>query len=65
MCAAKHLYVSSAGEGGRGLAVRSLRANQKRQKTEKSNAARFKGDGVGGLKRGSSVCRTVGSEARW
>jgi hypothetical protein len=55
-------YLSSSGTWG-DLAVRNLRANQKRQKTKRSNAARFKGDGEGGLKRGSVVCRTVGPEA--
>ena len=43
--------------------MRNLRANQKRQKTKRSNAARFKGDGEGGLKRRSVGCNTVGPEA--
>ena len=59
----KYLSVAGAVRGRGGLAVRNLRANQKRQRTKRSNAARFKGDGEGGLKRGSVVCKTVGPEA--
>ena len=63
MCAVKYLSVARARGGRGGFAMRNLRANQKRQETKRSNAARFKGDGEGGLKRGSVVCKTVGPEA--
>jgi hypothetical protein len=61
---ASYLSVSETGISSGDFAVRNLRANQKRQKTKTSKVARFKGDGEGGLKRASLVCKTVGPEAR-